>query len=399
MITTTTKPKTVSIDDVRVSILVSTPKDTPKEDPVYIVGNHPKLGEWKTRGLPLKKVNSQQYQISFIIPKGTRLEFKFTRGSWETVEKASDLHERDNRKFFVKRGGVCHCRVDNWGDMGMPKPRPRTWVGNIEEHTDFLASKLHNRRRIWVYLPPSYTTNKKKRYPVLYAHDGNNCFDCRTSFLGVEWELDDTAERLIREGRMREVIIVAVENTPQRESEYTHKYTQELGGGKADLYADFLINEVKPFIDSKYRTLRDRQYTGLVGSSLGGLVSLYIGWKYHDVFSMAGVVSPSIWWANRDILRYVEKTQKKPPIKIWLDIGTLEGKGSEIDGVPYAVKDVRDLRDILLKKGFSLNQDLKYYEAEGEGHNEAAWARRVDKILLYFFGAKKSWWRRIWKFR
>ena len=176
-------------------------------------------------------------------------------------------------------------------------------------------------------MPPSYPTTKK-HYPVLYAHDGNNVFDRATAFLGVEWELDETTERLIQEKKMEEIIIVAIENTHQRQDEYTPVYMPSLkSGGKADLYADFIINDLKPFIDENYRTLKDRLNTAIMGSSLGGLVSLYIAWKYSHVFSMAGVISPSVWWHNRHILKLIKATpsKKRPPIKIWLDIGTLEG--------------------------------------------------------------------------
>lgn len=132
-----------------------------------------------------------------------------------------------------------------------------------------------------------------------------------------------------------------------------------------------------------------------MGSSLGGLVSMYIAWKYHHVFSMAGVISPSVWWDDRDIIRVIEKTEKKPPIKIWLDIGTKEGY--EVDDTNIAVNDVRDLRNALIKKGFRLNHDLKYLEAKGARHDEASWANRVDKILLYFFGAKFRFFRRFFR--
>lgn len=383
-------------NEVRVTFLVSVPPDTPPGD-IFITGNHKKLGRWTPNAVPLKNVAPHQYQISFIFKVNTHLHFKFTRGEWKNVEKDKDFYERPDRTLWIKKGGIFHFAVDNWNDMGNPEDvRPHTWVGNIREHSHFFARKLNNYRNIWVYLPPSYDEDKKKRYPVLYAHDGNNVFDRSTSFLGIEWELDDTAERLMRNGRMREVIIVAIANTPQRQSEYTHIYMAQLGGGKADHYADFIINDLKPFIDNTYRTLRDRQYTAVMGSSLGGLVSLYLAWKYHHVFSMAGVVSPSVWWAFRDILHVVRTTKHKPPIKIWLDIGTLEGRTiDEKEKITYAVRDVRDLRDVLIAKGFRLHYDLEYLEVEGGEHNEAAWAKRVDKILLFFFGAKQSIWRKL----
>ena len=392
---------TLTAEEVRVTFLVTVPANTPQDATIYIIGNHPLLGNWKLPGTPLTKVSQQQYQISFDVPKSSYLEFKLNRGTWATVEKDKDYYECHNRTLYAKKSGVSHLCVENWGDLGEPKaPRKRSWAGNVVEHPNFFARKLHNYRSIWVYLPPDYANNPGKNYPVLYVHDGNNVFDRATAFLGVEWELDETAERLIRERRIREIIIVAIQNTPQREAEYTHVYMPRWGGGKADLYADFIISDVKPFIDKTYRTLKDRQYTAIMGSSLGGLVSLYIAWKYSEVFSMAGVVSPSVWWADRDIIRFVERGPKKPEIKIWLDIGTLEGRAeaTKPGEITYAVRDTRALKDALVRKGFRLHYDLEYLEVEGGCHNEADWAKRVDKILLFLFGAKQNLWGKVWRF-
>ena len=373
------------ISNVRVTFLVEVPANTPS--PVCITGNHPKLKNWDPRGCALKNVGAGRYQISFLFPKGTYLQYKFTRGDWNTVEKDEEFHDRTNRSLLASQGRVLNLKIENWGDMGIASPkRKHTMSGNIQIHKNFKATKLNNRRTLWVYLPPGYEKNPNQHYPVLYAHDGNNLFDKATAFLGVDWELDETAERLIKEKKIREIIIVGIENTHQRDREYTHVYVPNQGGGKADMYADFIINDIKPFIDKKYRTLKDRQYTAIMGSSLGGLVSLYIAWKYSEIFSMAGVVSPSVWWHNRDIVRMIRKTKDKPPIKIWLDIGKLEGY--ELFGINMAVRDTRTLRDVLITKGFHLHDDLEYFEDEEGEHNEASWAKRVDKILLYFFGPK-----------
>ncbi len=373
---------------MRVTFLVTTPDNTPKSAQIFATGNHKKLSKWSPKGVALQKVGKNQYQKSFLFKKGAVLNFKFTRGNWDTVEKDEKFHEYPNRLLRVKKGQVVHYKVENWADMGKPEIKDHTWSGIIKEHKNFKATKLKNSRKIWVYLPPSYPASKRKRYPVLYVHDGNNVFDEATAFLGVEWELDETAEKLIKEEKIREIIIVAIENNYQRQEEYTHIHDPMCGGGgDADLYAHFIIKDLKPFIDKEYRTLKDRQYTGIMGSSLGGLVSMYIGWKYWETFSMAGVVSPSVWWAGRDILKVIQKTAKKPPIRVWVDMGSLEGTMDETEeGLPQAVVDARLLRDILIGKGFKLHRDLEYLEVEGAQHTEADWAKRVDKILLFFFG-------------
>ena len=170
-----------------------------------------------------------------------------------------------------------------------------------------------------VWLPPSYETETKRRYPVLYVHDGQNLFDPATAFAGVDWQLDETADSLVRAEKIEPVIIVGIANTMARLEEYTPKRGRK--------YAAFLIDEVKPFIDRTYRTLPDRQHTGVLGSSLGGLISFYLVWWHPEVFSMAGCLSGSWMWDNAASLRVAESDRPPaPPIRIYLDHG---GEGAE----------------------------------------------------------------------
>lgn len=181
---------------------------------------------------------------------------------------------------------------------------------------------------------------------------------------------------------------MGVYNTKDRIDEYTPaadaKYKK---GGKADLYGRMLVEELKPFIDSHYRTKRDAKHTGLGGSSLGGLASLYLALKYPSIFGRAAVVSPSVWFANKQIVHYVEAQQSKPNVRIWLEIGTKEGRTSE--EANQTVEDTRLLRDTLVKKRWRVGRDLNYFEAEGAEHNEAAWAARVESIVTFLFPRKK----------
>jgi predicted alpha/beta superfamily hydrolase len=229
---------------------------------------------------------------------------------------------------------------------------------------------------------------KNKRYSVCYMHDGQNLFDGATSFIpGQEWRVDETAERLIAAGKIEPLIVVGVYNTKDRIDEYTPaadaKYKM---GGKADLYGRMLVEELKPFIDSQYRTKSDAKHTGLAGSSLGGLASLYLALKYPNVFGRTGVVSPSVWFAGKNILHYVESLPKKPNVRVWIDMGTKEGRTPE--EAQQSVADARLLRDALVRKGWRLGKDLNYLEAEGAEHNEAAWAARVEAILTFLFPRK-----------
>lgn len=267
--------------------------------------------------------------------------------------------------------------------------RPHTLTGDIRFHKGFHSNILNNDRDVVVYLPPDYEAHKEKHYPVFYLHDGQNLFDGATSFIpGQEWRADEAAQSLIAAGKVEPLIIVGIYNTGKdRIDEYTPavdaKYKM---GGKADLYGRLLVEELKPFIDGQYRTLKDARHTGLGGSSLGGLVSLYLGLKYPQVFGQLAVVSPSVWFADHQILHYVEALAKKPQVRIWLDIGSKEGRdGAEAQ---KTVADARLLKEALVRKGWKTGNDLSYFEAEGAEHNERAWAARFESILKYLFPRK-----------
>ena len=267
--------------------------------------------------------------------------------------------------------------------------QPHTRTGDIRVHKSFHSTILNNDRDVLVYVPPGYDASPKKRYPVLYLNDGQNLFDGATSFiLGQEWQVDETAQALIVAGKIEPLIIIGIYNTGKdRLSEYTPAADAKFKGGQADLYGRLLVEELKPFIDRTYRTLHGPRHTGLGGSSLGGLVSLYLGLRYPNVFGRLAVVSPSVWFADHHIVHYVEAAQKLP-LRIWLDIGTKEGRGAP--EAQTSVADARQLRDALIEKNWRLGKDLRYFEAEGAEHNERAWAARVEEILRFLFPRKRT---------
>jgi predicted alpha/beta superfamily hydrolase len=259
-----------------------------------------------------------------------------------------------------------------------------TLTGNIKRHRAFPSRILGNRRDVLVYLPRGYGPLSLRRYPVLYLHDGQNVFDAATAFAGVEWGVDETAERLIQRKLIEPLIIVAVANLGD---ERIHEYAPTRGvidakakrkrrsKGLAREYGHFLMDELKPYIDRKYRTKREAEFTGLGGSSLGALVTLAIGILYPHVFRRLIVMSPSIWWDDFAIYRLVDSIEEKAPLKIWLDTGTAEPGWEQ----------ARELRSRLVEKGWRLFNDLQYLEAKGADHSEAAWAARVDPALRFLF--------------
>jgi predicted alpha/beta superfamily hydrolase len=253
---------------------------------------------------------------------------------------------------------------------------------NLNKHEQFRSRFLRNQRDLIVYLPPGYHEQPQRRFPVLYLHDGQNLFDGATSFIpGMDWHVGQTADHCIGDGLVEPLIIVGLYNAgKQRLGEYTPTRMPRLGGGRANRYAKFLLEEVRPFLSRNYRVLEGAENTGIGGSSLGGLVSLYLGLRKPDVFGKIAALSPSVWWNERVILRFADSAPVRPLPRIWLDIGTREG--------PRIVDDVERFRDILLGKGWQLERQLHYQRVEGAEHNEAAWARRVGPFLQFLFPAR-----------
>jgi predicted alpha/beta superfamily hydrolase len=243
--------------------------------------------------------------------------------------------------------------------------------GKLKIVPDFKSPQLHNSRSLRIYLPASYEENTAKRYPVLYMHDGQNLFDAKTAAYGVEWGVDETINRLVAMGQMDEVIVVGIDSTPERVAEYTPCCDPQYGGGQLDAYAAFIVETVKPYIDATFRTLPGKENTAIMGSSLGGLASVYIAQHHPQVFSKAAGISSSFWWNKRQFLA------KPPhvPVKFYIDAGTRD------DGL----EETTLMRDALLAQGYREHDDLLFYKAEGGGHDEASWAKRVDKPLMWFF--------------
>ncbi len=268
-------------------------------------------------------------------------------------------------------------------DAAAPAPETEhTITGDVRTHEAFHSRFLAHDRTIVVYLPPGYDAASATRYPVLYLHDGQNVFDRATS-VGEEWRVDETAQELISRGEIEPIIIVGVYNTGEhRIDEYAPTARPDKGGGgHADDYGRMLVEELKPFIDATYNTLPSAASTALGGSSLGGLLTIHLGLRFPTAFSGLAVLSPSVWWDDRVILREVEAVPYKLPLRVWLDAGTAEGD-------PSVIPDARALRDALVAKGWQEGVDLAYLEAEGGRHDEQSWSERVSGVLRFLFPSK-----------
>lgn len=259
--------------------------------------------------------------------------------------------------------------------------------GTIRVAPNFYSPQLHNRRDILVYLPPSYH-HSDNHYPVIYMQDGQNLFDNATSFAG-EWGVDETMEMLGYEEGL-EAIIVGVPNSgAHRLDEYAPFRDRRMGGGRGDDYLRFLTETVKPQIDTHFRTLPTRRHTGLMGSSLGGLIALYGFFRFPAAFGFAGVMSPSLWFAGEAIFDYVAHAAYHPG-KLYLDAGTRELGENPNSGLLHRATasrryyaSVRRMKSSLVRKGYRPLRDLMHVEEKWAGHSESSWGRRLAPALRF----------------
>ena len=226
-------------------------------------------------------------------------------------------------------------------------------------------------RDVLVWLPKGYEKYPQKKFPVLYMHDGQQLFDPATSTHGVDWQIDETVTKLVKQGKMKEIIVVGINNTNDRGAEYSDTI-------KGLAYRNFVIKKLKPFIDKTYRTRYGKEHTGIMGSSMGGLVSFLFVWYHPGTFSMAGCLSPA--FIEGDILKKV-KEYKGPDkkIKIYMDNGGLGLEKKLQPGCDEMLK-------FLEKQGFINGENLMWFQDKKAEHNEAAWAKRVWQPLLFMYG-------------
>lgn len=241
-------------------------------------------------------------------------------------------------------------------------------VGVVNFYQGSYSHNLESKRDFFVWLPHNYSKETHKKYPVLYMHDGQNLIDPKTSYTGKDWRVDETVTRLVKEHKIAEIIVVGINHTDDRLEEYSDSE-------KGKKYLKFLVEELKPFVDSKYRTLNDKHNTAIIGSSMGGLISFIAAWKYPEIFSMAGCLSSSFYYNDEKIFETIEKYNgAKKQIKFYIDHGE--------DGLLRGQKMFCKLTQL----GYVIGTDLDYYYARGAEHNESEWAKRIERPLIFFFG-------------
>jgi len=364
-----------SFSIAQVSFVVnSVPSDTPADAKIYIAGDFNSWQPGDSRFQLTKRGDGTFYFHLDAQDEGNKIQFKFTRGSWETVEKGLSGEEIDNRSFTFGNGDTVKVKINNWADQGAENPSGSTAAENVRiVDNNFYIPQLDRSRRIWIYLPPGYDSTSIS-YPVLYMHDGQNLFDTKTSYAG-EWEVDETFNKLAAEG-IQVPIAVGIDNGGSyRIEELTPWVNVDYGGGKGKLYMRFIVETLKPFIDAHYRTLPDREHTGIMGSSLGGLISYYGVLKFQDVFSRSGDFSPSFWYSD-SIWSFTRHEGKKAGIRFYMLAGGDEGENT--------VDNIMAMQDSLLSIGFGADEVTTLVVPGGQ-HNEKLWRENFRKAYLWLF--------------
>lgn len=345
-------------------VIVKLPSYQKSSDKIYLVGN---FNNWNPRDekLMLRQTNGR-YGITIELPMGM-YEYKLTQGSWDKVEAMDGGFPTENRRVKIESDTMIQLEIQHWADHFPRQERVSTASKNVHIlDSNFYIPQLDRYRRIWIYLPQSYSTSQKK-YPVLYMHDGQNVFDEATSGFG-EWGVDETLDSL--GPQHKELIVVAIDNgAEKRLNEYSPYDMEKYGKGEGDQYVDFLAKTLKPYIDKHYRTKKDEKNTFVAGSSMGGLISFYAILKYPKVFGGAGVFSPAFWITPQ--LKNIDPEQaKKVKGKIYFYGGQMESESM--------VTDMLNVFDQM--KRYSKAKMQTVIRAEGK-HNEPTW--RNEFPLFY----------------
>ncbi|MEM0998165.1 MAG: alpha/beta hydrolase-fold protein [Bacteroidota bacterium] len=343
---------------------------TPLLDNIHIAGS---FNLWSP-GAPSETLQLQpdgSYAYTLNASPGQIVEYKFTRGDWATVETQASGAFLPNRSFVYNPGQTIVDTIAMWEDMA----GNHTVVGNTRIlDLDFNLPQLGRNRRIWVYLPQDYFTGNAD-YPVLYLHDGQNLFDVAYTAFGTEWAIDESME-MLQDSGYPPAIIVGVDNGGlDRINEYSPWVNLQYGGGEGDAYLDFLVNTLKPFIDGYFRTKPQREHTALMGSSLGGLITLYGGLQRQDIFSRLGVFSPSFWFDD-SCYTQASAQGRQQAMRIYLLAGGQES--------PTMVPNLVAMEDTLLAAGFPALEVRTVVQPDGQ-HSEWFWAREFPEAYKWLF--------------
>ena len=344
--------------------------DLNKESAVYITGSIPELGNWNPAAIQMNFIGNHRWEKTIETKAAFGIEYKFTLGSWEKESVNANGLPLDNFIVKVSSDTLIKNDIYFWKD-GTIKNVVGKITGTVKYHYNFEGKNLLD-RDIIVWLPTNYDNNNE-RYEVLYMHDGQNLFDPKTSSFGVDWQVDEAMDSLITLKKIKPLIVVGIYNTKDRSSEY-------LPADKGKDYMQFLVHQLKPFIDKNYRTKPGRKHTFVGGSSMGGIISFALVWEYPAVFSKAICMSPAFKINHIDYVKdVIGYTGKKKKIKLYIDNGGIGLEEQLQPGIDNMLK-------ALEQKGFIKGTDYLWVHDKNAKHFEAAWAKRMPFALQWLLG-------------
>lgn len=351
--------------------VTSVPTTTPADAKIYVLGNFNNWNKDDTSKI-LKRQTDGSLAVTFT-PSVSALEFKFTQYNWTPPEATAQGTFRPNRTLTYNGGAqTVNLTIDGWEGQSNTGSTAAANVRILSNN--FSMPQLGRTRRVWIYLPPQYS-DTSKRFPVFYMHDGQNLFDAATAFGGNEWRIDETLNTLAAQGE-KNCIVVGIDNGGgSRIDEYSAYQNTRYGGGQGGAYAKFIVETLKPHIDANYRTKSDRTNTAVGGSSLGGLISMYIAAEYQNVFSKALIFSPSFWFAD-SCYTQVQQRGKQFGMRYYFMAGTNEDA--------TLVAKINQMTTLLRGLGYSEDELKTVLKTDGQ-HSEWFWAREYGAGFQWLF--------------
>lgn len=382
-LTPASKPAPVPSTSATLRIVATVPADA---GDVFVTGSLPEWGPWNPGKFKMTGVGTKREAV-LKMAKGTKVEFKFTRGAWENEALDATGQTPPNNTVTVTGDQTVEYSIPRFRFADPAARKTHAVLGSLKSWPAVESKILGNKRDVEIWLPPGFDPKASVRYPVIYMHDGQNLFDPDKAFGGVDWGVDESIVRLVDAKLAPPAIVVAIHNTPRRLEEY-HPFSD---GPK---YARFVVEELKPRVDAAFPTLPDRAHTMTMGSSRGGTVALYMLAEHSDVFGAAACLSispSSVPPEPKDLIRnwligVMKSDLLKKDVRLYVDY---DGPMPPESPLRDDIRETRANMDAMMKQWSWPQGDRFVLKAVPAQHNEGSWRARLDQPMLFLLGPLK----------